>query len=186
MPHRYVWKQTRDFLVYRVLHADDTPHRIALGVAVGVFVAFTPTIGFQMVLAVALAWLIGGNKVVAVPFVWISNPFTMVPIYLPNYYVGRWLLGSSVPPPDFGQVVQASGTWLEKVRMWWDVTWQSFTPLWVGSLVVAFVLAIPSYFVFYWMVVLYRKALAKVKHAHAEENATGAPESSPASPPESR
>ena len=106
MPHRFAWKRLKNFFVHRVLHVDDTPHRIALGVAIGVFVAWTPTIGFQMPLTVALAWLLGANKLFSVPFVWISNPLTFVPIYMPNYLVGRWILGSDVPPPDFGKVVK--------------------------------------------------------------------------------
>ena len=33
MPHRFVWKRLKNFFIHRVLHVDDTPHRIALGVA---------------------------------------------------------------------------------------------------------------------------------------------------------
>jgi len=68
--------------VDRVLQVHDTPHRIGLGVATGIFVAWTPTVGFQMALTVALAWLVGANKVVGVPFVWISCP----PTYFATYY----------------------------------------------------------------------------------------------------
>ena len=74
MPDKFVWKRMASFFVHRVLHVPDTPHRIALGVAIGIFVAWTPTIRFQMVLTVVLAWLLGANKSVGVPFVWISCP----------------------------------------------------------------------------------------------------------------
>ena len=84
MPYRYVWQRLKDFIVHKVLRLDDTPHRIALGVAIGFFVTWTPTIGIQMILVVALATLLKANKLVGVPFVWISNPFTIVPIYGPN------------------------------------------------------------------------------------------------------
>ncbi len=156
MPHRFVRKQLANFFIHRVLHVDDTPHRIALGVAIGMFVAWTPTVGFQMALTVALAWLLGANKLVGVPFVWLSNPTTFVLVYLPNYYVGRWILGSNVPPPDFASLANVSGGWLERCTAWWSVTWHAFLPLWVGSLVVAVALAVPSYFATRYAVILYR------------------------------
>ena len=156
MLHRFVWKRFVSFFIHRVVHVRDTPRRIALGVAIGVFVAWTPTIGFQMVLTVALAWLLGANKFVGVPFVWISSPLTFVLIYLPNYYVGRWILCSDVPPPDFSRVANVTGGWLEWGTTWWSVTWHAILPLWVGSLLVALALAVPSYFATYYAVILYR------------------------------
>jgi uncharacterized protein (DUF2062 family) len=157
MPHRYLWKRLKDSFVHRVLHVDDTPHRIALGVAIGIFVTWTPTVGLQMVLAVMLAWLCRANKLVGVPFVWISNPLTLAPIFLPNYYIGRWILGSDVPPPDFSQVVNASGGWLDRVHTWWSITWQALLPLWIGGLLVGTALGFMSYFFTYQVVVVYRR-----------------------------
>lgn len=87
------WRKIRKFFVYRILHADDTPHRIALGVAIGLFVGLTPTMGAQTVIAVAIAALLRANKAVCIPVVWVSNPFTAVPLYY-----SLWLLGSVVMP----------------------------------------------------------------------------------------
>ena len=93
MPVRFILNRTKRFFIFRVLHVDDTPHRIALGVAVGIFVTWTPTIGAQMLLTVLLSWLLRANMLVGVPFVWISNPLTVVPIYGPSYVLGRWIVG---------------------------------------------------------------------------------------------
>ena len=71
-----MWEKARNILVHRVLGVDDSPHRIALGVAVAFFVAWTPTLGFQMVLAIALATVLRANKAVTVPIVWLTNPVT--------------------------------------------------------------------------------------------------------------
>ena len=62
MPHRYIIRRLRRFFIYRVLHVDDTPHRIALGIAVGIFITWTPTIGMQMILTVLISALVGANK----------------------------------------------------------------------------------------------------------------------------
>ncbi len=52
------------------------------GLVLGVFVALTPTIPFQMLLAAlgALPWKL--NLAVALVACWITNPITLVPIYL--------------------------------------------------------------------------------------------------------
>ena len=90
---KFIAAKIERFLVYRVLSINDSPHRIALSVAIGIFITWTPTIGLQMMLTIALCFLLRANKLVGVPFVWISNPLTIVPIYAPNYFVGCWILG---------------------------------------------------------------------------------------------
>lgn len=80
------------FVKFRVLHIDDSPQRIARGIAVGFFIAYLPVLGLHMLLALILAQLIRGNKALAVMAVWICNPFTFVLIYYPCYRLGRMIL----------------------------------------------------------------------------------------------
>ena len=157
MPVRYVLNRLKRFFIYRVLHVDDTPHRIALGLAIGIFITWTPTVGFQMALTVALAWLLRANKVVGVPFVWISNPFTLLPIYGPNYLVGCWVLRQRALSLDFLTAAGSSGSWIERVNTWWNATWHVFWPLWMGSLLVGLFLGTMAYFGTRIAVVKYRQ-----------------------------
>ncbi len=53
------WLRMRRFVMHNVLHADDTPHSIALGTAIAVFIAILPLVGIQMFLSVAVAALFG-------------------------------------------------------------------------------------------------------------------------------
>lgn len=149
------------FLKYRVLHVEDTPHRIALGVAIAIFVTWTPTIGLQMVLAVAIAALMNANKLVGLPFVWISNPLTLIPIYAPNYLIGNWILGGRYGFSTFiesmGNATQLGGGLASKVLAFWKAVTPIFLPLWVGSLVVASILSVATYFLAYWGISAYRK-----------------------------
>ena len=157
MPVRAALDWLKRFVTYRVLHIDDTPHRIALGLAIGIFAAWTPAIGFQMGLVVLLSWLLRANKVVGLPLVWISNPATVVPIYAPNFIIGRWLLGSD-KEIDFGPFGRGfQGSWVERIQGWWEMTIDVFWPLWVGSLLVGLVLAVGVYFSTYHGVIYYRK-----------------------------
>jgi hypothetical protein len=146
------------FFIYRVLSLDDTPHRIALGVAIAVFVTWTPTVGLQMLLTVAVATLLRANKLVGLPFCWLSNPATFVPIYIPNYWVGCKLLGRT--PDGWSTIVDAmhfSGGWLERTATWYQTVSEIFWELLLGSVVVALVLSVMSYFAVYRMVVVHRE-----------------------------
>ncbi len=154
---RYVG--TRRFVIRKVLHADDPPHRLALGIAIAVFFAFTPTIGFQTVLAVACAWLLGANKAVGVPVVWISNPATFVPIYYPCYRLGLWLLELPAKRRTWWrELAHPPEGWWEGIEFYWGRMAEIWMPLWLGCLIVATVAGIASYFITRGLIVAYRRA----------------------------
>jgi len=62
-----------------------------LAVALGIFCAFIP-VPFQMLIAAVGAIWLRVNILVAVPLVWISNPFTMGPMYYFCYLLGAIIL----------------------------------------------------------------------------------------------
>lgn len=67
---------------------DGSPEAIARGVSLGLLIAFTPTIGVQVVLAAALAPLVRANVPAAVAMVWVTNPATMGPAFALTYRIG--------------------------------------------------------------------------------------------------
>ncbi len=165
-----VWRKTRRFVLHNVLHADDTPHRIALGLGLGIFVAFTPTVGVQMIIALALAALFRANKAVCVPMVWITNPVTIIPVYAMCYRLGALLLGRVTPDANnevqtmVGPVVEAVKTGGFAAFLEWSF-WSSLgsafmkfgSELWVGCLLVAVVAGLLGYVASYWTVSSYRQ-----------------------------
>ena len=158
MPHRFIYRRLKRWFIYRVLHVDDTPHRIALGVAVGIFVCWLPCMPVQMILTVALSTLVGANKFVGVPFVWISNPLTIFLVYWPSWVLGKWIVGSDVNGFDaFVNVFKLSGDFVEVAQAWWKAIWEIFWPLWVGSLIIAAILGACTYFALLRGVVAYRQ-----------------------------
>jgi len=190
MPHRYIWRRVRHFVVYRVLHADDTPHRIALGVAVGLFVAWTPTIGAQMALAVALATMVRANKLVPVPLVWLTNPFTMVPVYYANWLVGRALLPTSeqlsvhevytrlTTVAQHSQGLFHLFTNLLNISFWktlLSMFLELGVQLWIGSLAVGAVLGAIGYVAVYQGVVAYRSRRRRRRERRMATAAAGRP-----------
>ena len=64
---------------------------VAWAVSVGLFMAFMP-VPSQMLLAAAIAILVGCNLPIAVAVVWVSNPVTMAPLFFAAYKLGAWLL----------------------------------------------------------------------------------------------
>lgn len=82
------------------------PHRISLGLAIGVFVAATPTIPFHTVLAVGLAVLLRGSKLAAALGVWVSNPLTIPFLYYGSYRLGLLALGlPAMKPPEHHSIL---------------------------------------------------------------------------------
>jgi uncharacterized protein (DUF2062 family) len=65
-----------------------SPQAIAGGFSLGLFIAFTPTVGVQIFLAFFLATALNVNRVAAVLAVWITNPLTIPVIFSFNYWLG--------------------------------------------------------------------------------------------------
>jgi len=157
------WLRTRRFIAQKVLHTDDTPHAVALGAAIAMFIAFLPLIGLQTILSISLAALFRANKAVCIPIVWITNPFTAVPIYGPCLLLGRFLLGVSTNAADLtvlSELEKHGKLGLLDAESWIKIFHRLTTlgvELWVGCAVVGGVLAMASYFFARWGVVAYRE-----------------------------
>lgn len=140
----------RRFTDWLIAHTG-TPHTIALGFAVGIFVALTPTVGFQMILGALFAHLLGANRLIAAALAWITNPLTIVPIYYFNYQVGLIFIhaDASRGKAFIHALSKVSlfrpSTLLEGIRL----TAVEFAGiagvLWVGSLIIATILSLVSY-----------------------------------------
>ncbi len=78
---------------YRLVTLKSSSRKIAAGFALGIFLSFTPTFGFQTVLALAAAAMLKVNPISCVLGVYLTNVFTVMPIYAFCYGVGRWVLG---------------------------------------------------------------------------------------------
>ena len=151
------YARLRRFLVHDILHADDPPHRLALGIALGVFVSFLPIMGCQMLVVICLAWVLRANKAVGVPIVWLTNPMTAVPVFYGCYWLGTQILGvpdvgrqwwSDLlhPPPGIG----AGADFF--MRRLWEVAY----PLTIGCTLVGFVAALPCYPIALYLIRYYR------------------------------
>lgn len=124
----------------------DTPRRVAGGVALGVFIAFTPTLGLQMLIYAALAAVLPINKLAGFPALFISNPLTAVPIYYAGWWVGARVMRSG---PESGAALLGNDEKTgDQVAVWgrlWDALLAVGAEVWVGSLILGSGAAILAY-----------------------------------------
>lgn len=129
---------------------NDPPHKLALAFAVGVFIAFSPTIGLHTLSVFALAWALRLNTIVMFTAAFINNPWTIVPMYGFCLWFGMKITGSDIPTPDipWNDISLSNLLLLLKPYLW---------PFVAGTLVIGAFAAALSYGIFYWAVLRYRK-----------------------------
>ncbi len=123
----------------------DSPHAVALGFALGMYVGFYPLVGFKTLLALCLAWLLRGNRIAAVFGVTlhdISLPVAPVLMRI-EYDIGYWLLSQPHRlPPSLDHIGHIS----LREYLNWHTMLTSGAPLLVGSAVLGIPFAIVIYF----------------------------------------
>lgn len=82
-------RELKVFFKNNIFKVDDSVHRIALGVAIGLFVAWIPLPGVLMLTVFGLTYLFRANAIAGIAAVWINNPLTIVPMYYAGYLLGR-------------------------------------------------------------------------------------------------
>src|SRR5689334_8622090 len=87
------WRRAGSYLLMPIKRLPGTPQAIAAGLATGVAVGLTPFLGLHLPLALALAWLTGGNLLAAGLGTLVSNPWTLPLIWPLTYRLGCLLLG---------------------------------------------------------------------------------------------
>jgi hypothetical protein len=88
-----------------LLPHDESPGRVALALAVGVFISVTPFWGFQTLLALLVATVARLNRAVTVAGTWLNLPWFAPFVYGGAVKLGAWLL------PDLSGVAGVSA-WL--------------------------------------------------------------------------
>ena len=75
-----------------LVRLDDPPWRIALALAVGVFISFTPFWGVQTLLALLVAALFRLSKTATVTGAWLNLPWFAPFVYAGALGLGHWLV----------------------------------------------------------------------------------------------
>jgi len=137
------------------LHVDE--FALARGIAVGLLIGFTPTVGIQTFLMLAGSLTFRANFIAAFIVSNVSNPFTMAPLYYGFNQLGDWLLRQlPIPQPLLASRSQ-------------EVAHEALAML-IGSLVIAIPAAAIGYFVFLW---LWRKLGLRLSYRNSGKAGSG-------------
>ena len=128
-----------------LLHLDDPPRRIALALAVGVFIGCTPFWGLQTVLAVIVATVFRLNRAATITGAWMNLPW-----FAPFVYSAAINVGLLVAPGLRGGDAASLDTLLRNpVALSWAAVWSWLRghslPLLIGSAIVGGVAAVVTY-----------------------------------------
>lgn len=152
----FSWRRFRE-RVTGILHLDEEPSRLALGLAVGVFIGITPFFFLHTLLAVAVALVFRLNMAATITGAWINLPW-----FAPFVYAFCLKLGEAVLSGDLrlasrvGELTAAATAFLQTsaadhagnfFQMFWDALFVASTPLFVGTTIVGTAAAIATYFV---------------------------------------
>lgn len=185
-----IFQSTRNLIDDKILKHFRESHNplseLGLASAVGLFWALTPLVGIQMILvtvnwAVFRAFRLHFHLVIGVAWVWLSNPFTMVPLYysfyITGYYFFSWI-GIELAPVSadaFRIILDESATMsmTDGLLHWVEfMVYQLGWPMLVGGFVMGVPCAIAGYPITIYLMKRFRQRKARqlgISYAEWEE-----------------
>ncbi|WP_208437530.1 DUF2062 domain-containing protein [Bartonella taylorii] len=133
----------------RILRISATPHKVALGFAIGIFLACSPLFGMHIILAIFFSWILRGNFAAAIIGTIFSNPLTFLLIVMADYKVGYFFLSlfSNVNEISLSQIrFLFNGLTLSNVSLLFKDAWNSIMrPMILGGILLGVTLGSLSY-----------------------------------------
>lgn len=169
------WMRAATYVLHRMRRLPDTPERICIGIAAGLFVSFLPVYGLHFLSAALVAWIFRGNILAALLGTFYGNPITFPFMAISGLELGHWLLGSS-NAMSFGQVMGAIGLASTEIthNLWsiftpepahWnrlgDFFWGVFLPYFIGGTIIGTPFAVAAYFLHLPLVRAYQRRRQK-------------------------
>lgn len=180
------WRRSTSYVLHRLRRLPDTPHRICLGIAAGMFVSFLPIYGFHFMAAALLAWLLRGNILAALLGTFYGNPITFPFMVVGALEVGGWILGepgSMSFQAVMGSIGRASSELTHNLKaLFTDETvhwgrlhafWgRVYLPFLVGGTVIGVPVSVALYFIHLPLVAAYQRRRQKRLRARFEQART--------------
>ena len=136
--------------IRQVVGVKDSPRKIAISFGLGIFIGISPILGLHTVLGILVAWICRLNKFVTLVGVYVTNPWTIVPIYTFATWLGGRILGMEHILPE---IDWHNAGILDLIRELEPI----LLPFIVGSVSLGFVTGIVGYIVIYHSVVRQRR-----------------------------
>ncbi len=149
-PRRSFGRSIR-YVGLRIMRLGGSAHGLALGVAIGVFIATLPILGIQFLLAGLLAWALRGNVPAALLGTFWANPLSLPLLWLGSHWLGSIVIGG---PSLHAHELMAT---LDQMRLTlftpgkqtlsavYALLWPVWKPLLIGSIPIAALCAVIFY-----------------------------------------
>lgn len=159
------WRRMITYTKHRLLRISDTTRNIALGLAIGLGVSFTPLLGTHFIQAAALAYVMRANIVTAMIGTWVGNPYTFPFFWWAGFSFGSFLYSF------FGLEGAESIPEVITFSVIYQDFWSLFMPWMLGGYTLFILSVPPAYFMYFKMVerakkVREKSAQAKRKSSH--------------------
>lgn len=136
---------------------------VAGGLAVGTFVALTPTFPLQMILAGIMAYSMKVNMPIALMACWITNPITMPIIYALEYKIGE-IVSQAFSLPDISDFSQHTVETekvieqmdLPKSKSFFTNSMPIVKNIFIGSTICSLIISIAVYFGTYFILSIFK------------------------------
>jgi hypothetical protein len=135
-------------LIKKLLHIEDTPERTALAYSIGIFLGFSPFLGFHTLAGVAIAFLFKLNRIAILLGVWSNTPWWIVPYYMIATWIGMWVMRFRIGRGTLEEIFRlgmdqgfiGSDFW-NRIASQWGL----FLSFMIGSLILATLLSLITY-----------------------------------------
>ena len=136
--------------IRELLTLEGSPKKIALAFAIGVFIAFSPVLGFHTIMVLLAAWLFRLNPVALFAGAFVNNPWTFTPLYGISLWFGIYLYGGSTAFPQVSWEHLTLLGFLSNLRPY-------IGPFILGTTLFGIIFALASYFLSYLVICRLRK-----------------------------
>jgi len=115
---------------------------MAIAFAIGVFIGMSPLLGIHTILGLLAAWLFRLNRLITIVGVYVTNPWTIVPIYSFGTWIGAKIIGidNLIPAIDWSHITLVD--FFKEFR-------PLLLPFLIGNTAIGIVSAVVSYILIY-------------------------------------
>ena len=149
---------------HRLINFNESPYRIAMGCACGIFCSALPIFG-QTFISMIAARILRASVIASIPWTWISNPLTTLPMWYGGYRLGIWIMPCKHKPLSHDEIQALMQNfeqmaWTQSLSLLSTEFLEALQPLWLGTVVMGLAMAAPSFILLYYLTkgILLRRA----------------------------
>jgi uncharacterized protein (DUF2062 family) len=102
------------------------------------------------------ALVLRASVIASLPWTWISNPLTTLPMWYGGYRLGIWIMPGKHKPLSHTEIQALMQNfdqmdWTQGLSLLSTEFWEALRPLWLGTVVMGLAMAAPSFILVYYV-----------------------------------